>query len=56
MDVENAAVIVEESSVLDVKSGTALIISSGRVHVHFYADRLVYKVTFWGTFRISMYL
>ena len=29
--VENAAVAVEESSVLDVKSGTALIISSGRV-------------------------
>ena len=31
--VENAAVAVEESSVLDVKSGTALIISSGRVLV-----------------------
>ena len=31
--VENAAVAVEESSVVDVKSGTALIISSGRVLV-----------------------
>ena len=30
---ENTAVAVEESSVLDVKSGTALIISSGRVLV-----------------------
>ena len=29
--VENAAVAIEESSVLDVMSGTALIISSGRV-------------------------
>ena len=29
----NAAVAVEESCVLDVKSGTALIISSGRVLV-----------------------
>ena len=28
---ENATVAVEESCVLDVKSGTALIISSGRV-------------------------
>ena len=31
--VENAAVAVEESSVLDVKSGTVLIISFGRVLV-----------------------
>ena len=31
--VENAAVAVEESCVLDVKSGTVLIISSGRVLV-----------------------
>ena len=31
--VENAAVAVEESCVLDVKSGTALIISCGRVLV-----------------------
>ena len=31
--VENAAVAVEVSCVLDVKSGTALIISSGRVLV-----------------------
>ena len=30
---ENAAVAVEESSLLDVKSGTVLIISSGRVVV-----------------------
>ena len=30
---ENAAVAIEESCVLDVKSGTALIISSGRVLV-----------------------
>ena len=29
--VENAAVAVEESSALNVKSGTALIISAGRV-------------------------
>ena len=31
--VENAAVAIEESFVLDVKSGTVLIISSGRVLV-----------------------
>ena len=31
--VENAAVAVEESCVLDVKSGTVLLISSGRVLV-----------------------
>ena len=30
---DNAAVAVEESCVLDVKSGTPLIISSGRVLV-----------------------
>ena len=33
MGVENAAVAVEESCVLDVKSGTVLLISSGRVLV-----------------------
>ena len=31
--VENAVVAIEESCVLDVKSGTMLIISSGRVLV-----------------------
>ena len=33
MGVDNAAVAVEESCVLDVKSGTVLLISSGRVLV-----------------------
>ena len=32
-EVENAAVVVEESCVLYVKSGTVLIISSGRILV-----------------------
>ena len=40
--VENAAVAVEESSALDVKSEIALIISSGRVLVFNYSSKARY--------------
>ena len=47
--VENAVVAVEESCVLNIKSGTVLIISSGRVTIQYNTNFIVNFP--WGLFR-----